>query len=67
VTDEYWAPSGVWVIRETVRNAFEGEHGTAESLGEALATLAPRLPIDRRRLRRSSDLAAGTQATLADF
>jgi hypothetical protein len=67
VTDEYWAPSGVWVVRETVRNAFEGECGTAESLHDALRTLAPRLPIDATRLRRSSRLAAGLQSTLDRF
>jgi hypothetical protein len=67
VSDEYWAPSGVWVIRETVRDAFEGECGTAESLGDALGTLAPRLPVSPGRLRRASNLAAGQQSTLGDF
>ena len=28
ITDEYWAPLGVWVIREAVRTAMEG-HGLA--------------------------------------
>jgi hypothetical protein len=67
VSDEYWAPSGVWVIRETVRDAFEGDPGVAESLGDALETLAPRLPIARGRLRRASNLAAGQQSTLGEF
>jgi hypothetical protein len=25
ITDEYWAPLGVWVIREAVRTAMEGK------------------------------------------
>ncbi|MDY6777779.1 MAG: hypothetical protein SVU32_03875 [Candidatus Nanohaloarchaea archaeon] len=28
VSDEYWAPLGVWVIRETVRNAFDNGYHT---------------------------------------
>jgi hypothetical protein len=67
VTDDYWAPSGVWVIRETVRNAFDGESGTAETFGDALRTLAPELPLSLAALRRKSELAAGVQATLTDF
>ncbi|MFC7166595.1 DNA repair protein NreA [Halospeciosus flavus] len=37
VSDDYWAPVGVWQIRESIRNAFEGtpldggEHGGAEA------------------------------------
>lgn len=67
VTDEYWAPSGVWVIRETVRNAFGDEFGTAPTLGVALRTLVPKLPLSLARLRRTSELATGVQATLTDF
>jgi hypothetical protein len=67
VSEEYWAPSGVWVIRETVRDAFEGDPGVAESLSDALGTLAPRLPIGGGRLRRASNLAAGKQSTFRDF
>ncbi|PSQ18435.1 hypothetical protein BRD00_05075 [Halobacteriales archaeon QS_8_69_26] len=68
VTPDYWGPSGVWVIREAVRHAFDDhEFGTAESLGQALRTLEPVLPIDLARLRRNSELAAGVQRTLGDF
>ncbi|WP_115862836.1 DNA repair protein NreA [Halorussus litoreus] len=36
VSDDYWAPVGVWQIRESVRNAFEGVPGSARDreLGE---------------------------------
>ncbi|WP_049928491.1 DNA repair protein NreA [Halopiger goleimassiliensis] len=29
VSDDYWAPVGVWQVRESVRNAFEGVPGSA--------------------------------------
>ncbi|WP_331235835.1 DNA repair protein NreA [Natronorarus salvus] len=67
VTDEQWAPVGVWQVRESVRNAFDGEWGEAESLAEAVTTLSDRLPISQERLRRSSELVAGVQSSLADF
>ena len=67
VSDDYWGPVGVWQVREAVRNAFEGEHGTAETVGEALRGVTEHLPISLARLRRKSTLAAGLQATLGDF
>ncbi|SNR26027.1 DNA repair protein NreA [Halorubrum vacuolatum] len=67
VSDDYWGPVGVWGVREAVRNAFEGEHGTAETVGEALRGVASYLPISLARLRRKSTLAAGLQSTLGDF
>ncbi|WP_254543339.1 DNA repair protein NreA [Halomarina pelagica] len=70
VTEDYWGPTGVWMIRESVRNAFtEGgaEPGEAETFHDAIRTLAPALPIDLNRLRRSSEMASGLQATLGDY
>lgn len=67
VSDDYWGPVGVWQVREAVRNAFEGEHGTAETFGEAVRGVTERLPISLGRLRRKSTMAAGLQANLADF
>ena len=67
VTDDYWAPVGVWQVREGVRNAFEGDHGEAESFREALSALVPQLPISKGRLRRKSNMVAGLQTTIADF
>lgn len=43
VSDDYWGPVGVWQVREAVRNAFEGEHGTAETFGEAVRGVADHL------------------------
>jgi len=36
VTDDYWAPVGVWQVREGVRHAFDGESAAAETFREAL-------------------------------
>lgn len=67
VTGEYWAPVGVWQIREAVRDAFDGERGTAESLHEAVDELLPCLPVTPERLRRTSTMVGGLQSSLAAF
>jgi len=66
-SDAYWAPVGVWQIREGVRHAFEGEPATAETFHDAIRTLAPQLPVSLGTLRRKSDLVAGIQSQLTDF
>ncbi len=67
VSDDYWGPVGVWQVREAVRNAFEGEHGTAETFGEAVRGVTDHLPLSLARLRRKSTMVAGLQANLGDF
>ncbi|MFB6074854.1 MAG: DNA repair protein NreA [Haloarculaceae archaeon] len=83
VTDDYWAPVGVWQVREGVRNAFDGaagvdsEEGTAaasadqpavaESFRAAVTGLTDALPVSLTQLRRKSTMVAGLQARLSDF
>ena len=67
VSDDYWAPVGVWQVRESVRNAFEGEPGEAETFHGAVARVAEELPVSLAQLRRKSHLASGIQANLAEF
>ena len=75
VSDDYWAPVGVWQVRESVRNAFDdgpnpdlaGEPGVAETFGSAIQQIVPLLPVSMNRLRRKSELVAGRQAGLKDF
>ena len=67
VTDEYWAPVGVWQVREGVRNAFEDDHGTTESFREAVTQVTGQLPVSMGALRRKSEMVAGLQAKLSDF
>ncbi|MHB8586039.1 MAG: Nre family DNA repair protein [Thermoplasmatota archaeon] len=40
ITEDYWAPLGVWLIRETVRLALRGPPTPFPSLDEALRTTA---------------------------
>jgi hypothetical protein len=66
-TDEYWAPVGVWQIRESVRNAVDAEPAVAETFHDAIRQLAPQLPVSMAALRRKSTMAAGIQADLSAF
>jgi hypothetical protein len=66
-TEEYWAPVGVWQIREGIRDAFEDEPAVAESFHAAVSQLAPQLPVSLDALRRKSELVAGIQSQLTDF
>ncbi|MFW5938833.1 MAG: DNA repair protein NreA [Halolamina sp.] len=67
VSDDYWGPVGVWQVREAVRHAFDGEHGTAASLSAAVGEVGAHLPVDEGRLRRKSTMAAGLQSSLFEF
>ena len=67
VSPDYWGPAGVWQVRETVRDAFGDEHGTAEGFHRAVAGVATDLPVDRPTLRRASTMVAGLQADLSAF
>ncbi|NLV11493.1 hypothetical protein GOC74_16310 [Halomicrobium mukohataei] len=83
VTDDYWAPVGVWQVREGVRNAFEAgvaretsepgdtayqdQPAVAESFRDAVTAVTEQLPVSLGTLRRKSDMVAGLQSTLADF
>ena len=67
VSDDYWAPVGVWQIRESVRNAFEGEYGEAETFHGAVREIVPQLPVSLADLRRKSEMLSGLQASLGDF
>jgi hypothetical protein len=67
ITDDYWAPVGVWQVREGVRNAFDGEPGVGQSFRETLDAIADQLPVGLGPLRRKSELVAGLQSQLTDF
>ncbi|WP_406670840.1 Nre family DNA repair protein [Methanolobus sp. ZRKC4] len=43
IRPEYWAPLGVWVVREGVREAFNSEPQRFESVEQALADISTRL------------------------
>jgi len=67
VTDDYWAPVGVWQVREGVRHAFDGDPGVAQTFHGALDELESHLPVSLSRLRRKSTLVAGLQTSIGDF
>lgn len=66
-SDAYWAPVGVWQIREGIRHAFGDDPAVAESFHGAITELAAELPVSLRSLRRKSKLVAGIQSRLTDF
>jgi len=67
VSDDYWAPVGVWQVRESVRNAFDGTPGEAETFHGAVAEISDHLPVSLGSLRRKSDMVAGVQSDLSEF
>jgi len=67
VTDDYWAPVGVWQVREGVRHAFDGDPGIAQTFHGALGDLEAHLPVSLSRLRRKSTMVAGLQTSISDF
>ncbi len=67
VTDAYWGPVGVWLIRETVRDAVSNDPAMAESFHGAIERITKELPISHDRLQRHSVLTAGRQTTLSAF
>jgi hypothetical protein len=67
VSDDYWGPVGVWQVRESVRNAFDGEHGTAESFSAAVKNVSQHLPVSAGQLRRKSTMHSGLQSSLLEF
>jgi hypothetical protein len=67
VSDDYWAPVGVWQVRESVRNAFDGTPGEAETFHGAVAEISEHLPVSMGALRRKSDMVAGVQSDLSEF
>ncbi|WP_302080982.1 DNA repair protein NreA [Salinibaculum rarum] len=66
-SESYWAPVGVWQIREGIRHAFDGEYATAETFHDAVQQLAPALPVSLADLRRKSTMVSGIQSQLGDF
>lgn len=66
VTPKYWAPLGVWIIRETVRNAFdEGE--VLEEFEDIRWRLSNNLRFLYSRIEQKSKILGGRQYSLEDF
>jgi hypothetical protein len=67
ISADYWAPVGVWQVRETVRDTFDDTPAISETMHEAIDGVCEHLPISSARLHRASTIAAGRQATFDTF
>lgn len=70
VTDDYWAPVGVWQVREAVRGALadgDTEAGIAEDFTSATQAVLSELPLESERIIRKSTMLQGRQSQLLDF
>jgi hypothetical protein len=68
ISEGYWAPLGVWVVREVARKAMHGEPMKFSTLNEALEEMGRRISTPIVKWRTYTKLAAGTaQASLAEF
>lgn len=66
VTDAYWAPLGVWVIRETVRQAFENK-AEPESFAEAVTHVDENTSVSMDTIRQKSTMLEGMQRSVTSF
>jgi len=62
----YWAPVGVWLIRETLRNAMKGKPTVFDTLAEAVSYLGQRVSSPEEA-KRSWFANRGRQTTLEAF
>jgi len=68
ISEAYWAPLGVWVVREVARAALQAAPQRFGSLSEALAKIGRRIKTPASQWRSSSKLMAGpVQRSLAEF
>lgn len=67
VKPEYWAPLGVWIIRETVRNAFDDGSEELESFEKVKWKLNENFRFLYNRIQDRSKMLGGRQYSLKDF
>ena len=67
VSDAYWAPVGVWQIRESVRNAFREEPYHFDNFHTTLNQISISLSLPLGTLKSKSTILTGIQSKIADF
>jgi hypothetical protein len=68
ISEAYWAPLGVWVVREVARKAMAASPRRFGSLVEAVAEMDQRIKMPAAEWRKLSQLlAAPAQRRLGDF
>ncbi|WP_414836925.1 hypothetical protein [Candidatus Nanohalococcus occultus] len=66
VTPEYWAPLGVWVIREAVRDAF-GDYRELESMRDVKQNISDNFRFLYSRIENCSKLMGSRQQSLSYY
>lgn len=68
ISDAYWAPLGVWVVREAARAAFSSAPQKFSSREEALAEMEKRIVTSPQKWKAHSEMIQGSvQTTLTSF
>lgn len=69
ISSDYWAPLGVWVVRETARHALSNEPRTFDTVEKAVDMMTKRLKARRERWTGESALLENlrTQLKLESF
>ena len=69
VQPDYWAPLGVWVIRETVRNAFNDaeETETYDKFKQAKFRIGKEFRFIYSQIKQKSRMLGSRQASLSNF
>jgi hypothetical protein len=69
IRPEYWAPLGVWVVREASRSALGSQPGVFESVEEALRDMSTRLRTPRAKWMEKAKMLSNIRAqrTLDSF
>ena len=66
VSPEYWAPLGVWVIRETVRNGFD-QYREIDSFQRVKKMIGREFKFLYHRLKQKSKMLGSRQSSLTNF
>ena len=66
VSPEYWAPLGVWVIRETVRNGFD-QYREIDSFQRVKKMIGSEFKFLYHRLKQKSKMLGSRQSSLTNF
>jgi hypothetical protein len=68
ISEAYWAPLGVWVVREVARKTLSSQPQRFSSLNEALAEMEKRFRTPLREWRKKAEILAGpVQRSLMEF
>ncbi len=68
ISEDYWAPLGVWVVRDVARKALSEVPKTFSTLDEAVDGMGSRLKTPRSKWKSCSHLTSGQfQSSLANF